>query len=116
MVRPQPLADHAAQREAAEGEAAATGGIHHGQNVRRQLRHRIIARGRVGSAVAAGVEAQDLKALEQRRLRVPEAVIRPQSMGENQQGQVVPPFQTVVNPGVAGQCESAHKRMLTRLS
>ncbi len=102
MVHSQPLTDHAAQREAAEGKALATGGIHHGQSVRRQLGYGVIAPGGIGSAVAARIETQDLKVFGKcRHLRVPQPMVRAQRMGENQQGKVVPPFQPEVNPGAA---------------
>ena len=82
----EPLADHSAQGEAAEGKMVMVGGVHCRQDVIGKLRDRVIAGRGVGSAVASQIQPQHLKSREEvRHLRIPHAVIRAQRVGQNQQ-------------------------------
>src|SRR5262245_18252565 len=64
--------------------------------------------------MAAEIEAQNLEALRERRLRIPKPVVRAQRVGKNQQRKIVPAFQPEIDPGAAGVCETAHGLMLTQ--
>ena len=96
----QPLADHAAERDAAKSEPADGRVIGNGEHVARELFDGVITGGHIGCAVAADVVAQDAEVRQKRGdLQVPLAVIDAEGVRENERGAVFAALQAVVQAG-----------------
>jgi hypothetical protein len=78
-------ADAASHRHAGEGEPLQAGSIRNGEGVVREHLHRVGARRRVGSAVAARVHADHVEVFGQpRHHRVPERAVGAERIGQHQ--------------------------------
>src|SRR3974390_3354458 len=95
-MRSDPLANGAAERQAAERKLRNPQRIGEAKHITAQLFNGVLTRRSVRGAVPARVVAQDLKAAEQiRHLRLPHAVVRANGMRQNQDGKTGGPFRPI---------------------
>ena len=101
-VRSEPLADHAAERQAAEREARHAARVGERQDILRELGDRVVAGGDARCPVPSRVVAQHLVVRQQiRRLRVPHAMVEAERMRQHEHRTAGDALETVVARRVA---------------
>ena len=84
-VRAEPLADHAAEREAAECEPGNAERVGEREHVRAELRDLVVAQGHAGGAVPADVVSHDAEMRgEIFDVRIPHAVVLAEGVRQDQ--------------------------------
>ncbi len=110
FVNGNPLADHAAEGESAEGELGNGERVGEGEEVAGEQFDRIVAGGDIGGAVAASVVAKDTEVRGERvGLRVPLGVVAAERVGEDNRRAIVCTVEAEVLAERAG-LEDGHSR------